>query len=252
MSRFADKVVLVTGATAGIGRATALAFAREGAKLVVTGRNAQAGAALLEELEALGADAEFVAGDAAQEVAAKVWVDAAQRRFGRLDVAVNNAGTEGETGPITGQSNANYERIFDVNVRGMFFALKHQLPALKQAGGGAIVNLSSIAGQIGMPGAALYIASKHAVNGLTRSAALEVARDGIRINAVAPGAVQTEMLERFTGRDAATQAGLAAAHPIGRVGRVEEIAAAVLYLASDEAKFTTGQILPVDGGFTAQ
>jgi NAD(P)-dependent dehydrogenase (short-subunit alcohol dehydrogenase family) len=252
MSRFADKVVLVTGATAGIGRATALAFAREGARLVVTGRNAQAGAALLEELEALGAEAEFVAGDAAQEVVAKVWVDAAQRRFGRLDVAVNNAGIEGETGPITGQSNANYERIFDVNVRGMFFALKHQLPALKQAGGGAIVNLSSIVGQIGMPGAALYIASKHAVNGLTRSAALEVARDGIRVNAVAPGAVQTEMLERFTGRDAQVQAGLAAAHPIGRVGRVDEIAAAVLFLASDEAKFTTGQILPVDGGFTAQ
>ena len=252
MARFKNKIVLVTGATAGIGRATALAFAREGAKLVVTGRNAKAGAELVDELKQLGAEADFVAGDAAQETVAKIWVDAAVKKHGRLDVAVNNAGVEGETGAITDQTGDNYDRIFDVNVRGVFHALKHQIPALQKGGGGAIVNLSSIVGQIGMPGAALYIASKHAVNGLTRSAALEVAKQGIRVNAVAPGAIRTEMFERFTGRDAAAQAGLAAAHPIGRVGEVDEVAAAILYLASDDAKFTTGQILPVDGGFTAQ
>lgn len=252
MARFKNKSVLVTGATAGIGRAIAEGFAREGAKLTVTARNAKAGEALVQHLRQLGAEAEFVAGDAAQESAAKTWVDAAKKRFGKLDIAINNAGVEGDTGPITDQTDANYDQIFDVNVRGVFFALKHQIPALLDAGGGAIVNLSSIAGQIGMAGASLYIASKHAVNGLTRSAALEVAKQGIRVNAVAPGAVQTEMLERFTGHNADYKAGLAAAHPVGRIGNVEEIAAAVLYLASDEAKFTTGQILPVDGGFTAQ
>jgi NAD(P)-dependent dehydrogenase (short-subunit alcohol dehydrogenase family) len=252
MARFKNKSVLVTGATAGIGRAIAEGFAREGAQLIVTGRNAKAGEALVQHLRQLGAEAEFVAGDAAQEGVAKTWVDAARKRFGKLDIAINNAGVEGDTGPITDQTDANYNQIFDVNVRGVFFALKHQIPALLAAGGGAIVNLSSIAGQIGMAGASLYIASKHAVNGLTRSAALEVAKQGIRVNAVAPGAIQTEMLERFTGRNADYKAGLAAMHPVGRVGNVEEVSAAVLYLASDDAKFTTGQILPIDGGFTAQ
>ncbi len=251
MSRFTNKVILVTGGTAGIGRAIAEAFAREGGKLLLTGRGAQAGAETVARLRALGAEAEFLAVDAAQEEAAQAAVATAVQRFGRLDVAVNNAGVEGETGPITAQTAQNYEHIFGVNVRGVFFALKHQIPALAQ-GGGAIVNVSSIVGQIGMPGAALYIASKHAVNGLTRAAALEVAQQGIRINAVAPGVVATAMFQRFTGGNADAQAWLKALHPNGRFAAPEEVAEAVLYLASDAAKHTTGAVLPVDGGYTAQ
>jgi NAD(P)-dependent dehydrogenase (short-subunit alcohol dehydrogenase family) len=251
MNRFANKVVLVTGATAGIGRAAAQAFAREGAKLVVTGRNRAAGESLVAELRAAGSEAEFVAGDAAQEATHQNWVAAAVKRFGRLDVAVNNAGAEGELGPVSAQTEENYNRVFDTNVKGLLFALKHQVPALSQKGG-AIVNVSSIAGSIGMAGASVYVASKHAIEGLTRAVALETARSGIRVNAVAPGAIITEMMQRFTGSNADAQAGLANAHPVGRMGEVSEIAQAMLYLASDDAKFTTGAILAVDGGYTAQ
>jgi NAD(P)-dependent dehydrogenase (short-subunit alcohol dehydrogenase family) len=251
MNRFANKVVLVTGATAGIGRAAAQAFAREGARLVVTGRNRAAGESLVAELRGAGAEAEFVPGDAAQEAAQQGWVDAALKRFGRLDVAVNNAGVEGELGPVSTQTEANYNQVFDTNVKGLLFALKHQVPALSRQGG-AIVNVSSMVGAIGMAGASVYTASKHAVNGLTRAVALETARSGVRVNAVAPGAIATQMLERFTGGSKDAQAGLAAAHPIGRLGQVEEIAQAIVYLAGDDAKFVTGSILAIDGGYTAQ
>lgn len=252
MKRFQDKVVLITGATAGIGRAAAQAFAREGAKLLVTGRNRGAGESLVAELRAQGTEVEFVPGDASLEAVNQGWVEAAVKRFGRLDVAVNNAGTEGELGPISEQTEANYDRVFDINVKGLVFALKHQVPALTRNGGGAIVNVSSIAGSIGMAGASVYAASKHAVNGLTRAVAVETARSGVRVNAVAPGSIATEMLERFTGGSKDVQAGLAGAHPVGRLGRVEEIAQAMLYLASDDARFTTGSVLAVDGGYTAQ
>lgn len=251
MKRFQDKVVLVTGATAGIGRAAAQAFAREGAKLVVTGRNRAASESLVAELRAAGTEAEFVPGDAAQEAAQKGWVEAALKRFGRLDAAVNNAGVEGELGPVSTQTEANYDQVFDTNVKGLLFALKHQVPALTPRGG-AIVNVSSMVGAIGMAGASVYVASKHAVNGLTRAVALETARSGVRVNAVAPGAIATQMLQRFTGGNQDAQAGLAGAHPVGRLGQVEEIAQALLYLASDDAKFVTGSILAIDGGYTAQ
>jgi NAD(P)-dependent dehydrogenase (short-subunit alcohol dehydrogenase family) len=251
MNRFKDKVVLVTGATAGIGRAAAQAFAREGAKLVVTGRNRNTGESLVAELRKQGTEVEFVPGDASQEAAQKNWVEAAIKRFGRLDVAVNNAGAEGELGPVSEQNEANYTKVFDTNVKGLLFALKHQVPALSRQGG-AIVNVSSIVGSIGMAGASVYGASKHAVNGLTRAVALETARSGVRINVVAPGAIYTQMLERFTGGSKDAQAGLAGAHPVGRLGGVEEIAQAMLYLASDDAKFVTGSILAIDGGYTAQ
>jgi NAD(P)-dependent dehydrogenase (short-subunit alcohol dehydrogenase family) len=251
MNRFKDKVVLVTGATAGIGRAAAQAFAREGAKLVVTGRNRNTGESLVAELRKQGTEVEFVPGDASQEAAQKNWVEAAVRHFGRLDVAVNNAGAEGELGPVSEQTEANYTQVFDTNVKGLLFALKHQVPALSRQGG-AIVNVSSIVGSIGMAGASVYGASKHAVNGLTRAVALETARSGVRVNAVAPGAIYTQMLERFTGGSKDAQTGLAGAHPVGRLGGVEEIAQAMLYLASDDAKFVTGSILAIDGGYTAQ
>ncbi len=251
MHNFKDKVVLITGATAGIGRATAEAFAASGAALVVTGRNSAAGEDLVAGLRARGARAIFIAGDVTREEAVISWIAAAHREFGRLDVAINNAGTEGTLGPVTGQTADNFQKVFDTNVKGMLFALKHEIPALAKQGG-AIVNVSSMVGEVGMAGASVYVASKHAVNGLTRSAALETARMGIRVNAVAPGGVVTEMFERFTGGDRQMQAGFADSHPLGRLAQAGEIAQAIAFLASDEARFITGSILAIDGGYTAQ
>ena len=173
------------------------------------------------------------------------------REFGRVDVAVNNAGIEGSLGPIVEQTVENFTRTFDINVKGTLLAMKHEIPVIARQGG-AIVNLSSMVGDVGMAGASVYVASKHAVNGLTRSAALETARTGVRVNAVAPGAVATPMLERFTSGNKGAQAGLANSHPIGRLAQPEEIASAILFLASEEAKFMTGSVLHVDGGYVAQ
>ena len=248
---FESKVVLVTGATTGIGRATAEAFAAAGARLIVTGRTVAAGEQLVGELRARGSQAKFVAGDVASEETVKAWVAAALREFGRLDVAVNNAGVEGALGPLVEQSAENFAHVFDINVKGMLFSMKHEIPAIAQQGG-AIVNVSSVVGDIAMPGASVYAASKHAVNGLTRAAALETARMGIRINAISPGGVVTPMLDRFTGGNKEVQAGLAAAHPAGRLARPQEIASSILFLASDAASFMTGSVVLVDGGYTAQ
>jgi NAD(P)-dependent dehydrogenase (short-subunit alcohol dehydrogenase family) len=249
--RFSGKRVLVTGGTSGIGRAIAAAFLREGAAhVVITGRNAQMGEAAAGALRDSGARVEFIAGDGASEPDVQRWVAAAAGSSGQLDIAVNNAGAEGSLGPVVAQTSENYRQVFDVNVLGVLLAMKHELPAMKD--GGAIVNMSSMVGSIGMAGASVYVASKHAVNGLTRSAALETAKSGIRVNAVAPGAIYTPMMERFTGGDRDAQAGFAAMHPIGRVGQPEEVAQAVLYLASDHARFVTGSILTIDGGYTAQ
>lgn len=246
-------VVLVTGALTGIGRATALAFAREGAKVVVSGRRNAEGEALATELKTAGAaDAAFLRADVRHEAEVQSLVEQTVERFGRLDVAINNAGVEGATGPLAEQGADNYDLIFDTNVRGMLFALKHEMRAMAAQGGGAIVNLSSVAGQIGFAGAALYVASKHAVEGLTKSAALEGAAGGVRVNAVAPGPVQTDMLDRFVGRNEAAKAGMLAANPSGRAGHVDEIAQTIVFLASDKARYLTGQSVAVDGGFTAQ
>ena len=238
-------VVLITGALAGIGRATALAFARQGARLVVSGRDADAGATLRHELEQLGVEAEFVRADV------QALVDRAVARFGRLDVAVNNAGTEGQPGPLTEQSAESYAATFDTNVLGTVLSLKHELRAmLSQGGGGSIVNLSSTMGHRGNANAGLYVASKHAVEGLTRTAALEGAPAGVRVNAVAPGPVDTAMLGRFAGGQE-RKAGLAAGVPLGRLGRVDDIAEVIVFLASAQAGFLTGQVIDVNGGKTA-
>jgi NAD(P)-dependent dehydrogenase (short-subunit alcohol dehydrogenase family) len=243
-------VVLITGALTGIGRATALAFAAEGAKVVVSGRRDDAGAALAAELRARGAEAEFIRADVRHEDEVRHLVDKTVARFGRLDIAVNNAGTEGKPGPVTEQSAESYASTFDTNVLGVLLSMKHELRAMQAQGSGSIVNLSSTMGQRGAPGASLYTASKHAVEGLTKSAALEAAAFGVRVNAVAPGPIETAMLDRFTGSPE-RKAGLVAGVPLKRTGKPEEIADAIVFASSARASFITGQIINVNGGKTA-
>lgn len=245
-------VALVTGALTGIGRATATAFAREGYRIVVSGRREKEGHTLAAELRELGAEAEFVYADVRNEADIRGLVDRSVERFGQLDVAVNNAGTEGELGPLVDQSQANYEATFTVNVLGTLLSLKHEMRVMTQQGSGSIINLSSIAGQVGMAGAAVYVASKHAVEGLTKSAALEGAAAGVRVNAVAPGPVATHMLERFTGGSDEAKAGFLATVPAGRASTPDEIAQTIVFLAGDKARFLTGQSIAVDGGYTAR
>jgi NAD(P)-dependent dehydrogenase (short-subunit alcohol dehydrogenase family) len=243
-------VVLITGALTGIGRATALAFATDGARLVVSGRKEAEGKALVAELRDLGSEAEFVHADVRHEDDVSNLVEKTVARFGRLDVAVNNAGTEGKPGPVTEQTAESYAATFDTNVLGVLLSMKHEMRVMQGQGSGSIVNLSSTMGQRGAPGASLYTASKHAVEGLTKSAALEGAASGIRINAVAPGPVETGMLNRFTGT-AERKAGLVAGVPLKRAGTPAEIADAIVFLSSSKASFITGQIISVNGGKTA-
>ena len=243
-------VVLITGALTGIGRATALAFAREGARVVVSGRRDDAGQALATELRGLGADAEYMRSDVRSEDDVRALVDKTLARFGRLDVAVNNAGTEGKPGPVTEQSADSYAATFDTNVLGTLLSMKHELRVMQAQGRGSIVNISSTYGHEGARGASIYAASKHAVEGLTKSAALEAASFGVRVNAVAPGPTDTGMLDRFTGtteRKTALDSGV----PLGRAGEPEEIAGAIVFLASSKASFVTGHVLTADGGKTA-
>src|SRR6266487_1161167 len=223
-----NKVILITGALTGIGRATAIAFAREGAHVVVCGRHDDAGNALVTELRAVGAKAEYIRADVRHEDDVRSLVDRTIKRFGRLDVAVNNAGTEGKPGPVTEQSAESYAATFDTNVLGTLLSMKHELRVMQAQGHGSIVNLSSTTGSKAAPGASVYTASKHAVEGLTKSAALEAADNGVRVNAVAPGPVETEMLGRFTGT-AENKAGLLSTIPLKRAARPEEVAAAILF-----------------------
>jgi NAD(P)-dependent dehydrogenase (short-subunit alcohol dehydrogenase family) len=244
-------VVLITGALTGIGRATALAFAQEGAQLVVSGRREEEGEKLVAELRKLGAEAEFVRADVRHEAEVRSLVDKTVARFGRLDVAVNNAGTEGTPGPVTAQTAETYAATFDTNVLGTLLSMKHELRIMVAQGHGSIVNVSSTYGRAGAAGASVYVASKHAVEGLTKAAALEVAESGVRVNVVAPGPIETGMLNRFTGT-AENKAALVAGVPVKRVGTPEEIAQTILFVASDKASFITGASIAVDGGKLAR
>ena len=241
-----DKVVLITGALTGIGRATALAFAQEGARIVISGRRDEEGQKLVAELRNLGAEAEFVRSDVRHEDDVRSLVDQTVARFGRLDAAVNNAGTEGPPGPVTEQTADSYAAIFDTNVLGTLLSMKHELRVMLPQGRGSIVNVSSVLGRVGAPGASVYVASKHAVEGLTKAAALEVAETGVRVNAVAPGPIETPMLNRLSAEKKSYFISLV---PAKRVGTPEEIAHAIVFLASDKASFITGASIAVDGGF---
>jgi NAD(P)-dependent dehydrogenase (short-subunit alcohol dehydrogenase family) len=243
-------VVLVTGALSGIGRATALAFAREKARLVISGRRAEEGEKLAEELRAFGAEAEFVKADVRFEDEIRALVDHATARFGRLDIAVNSAGYEGEPTPIVEQTVDRYSAVFDANVLGTLLAMKHELRAMSIQGSGSIVNISSTMGIRGASRNSIYAASKHAVEGLTKSAALEAAAFGIRVNAVAPGPIQTDMLDRITGTEQGKTTMLATV-PLKRAGTPAEIADAIVFVASRTASFMTGEVLRVNGGRTA-
>ncbi|HEX3403285.1 MAG TPA: glucose 1-dehydrogenase [Acetobacteraceae bacterium] len=243
-------VVLITGALTGIGRATALAFAREGATVVVSGRREAEGKALESELHSLGAEAAFVLADVRHEDDVRSLVEQTAERFGRLDVAVNNAGTEGQSGPLTEQTSDSYAAMFDTNVLGTFLSLKHELRTMQPQGSGSIINVSSTMGERGAANLALYAASKHAVEGLTKSAALEAAAFGVRVNAVAPGPTETAMLDRLTGTPE-RKAAFYAAVPLRRGAKPEEIADAIVFLASGKASFMTGQIVRINGGKTA-
>ena len=243
-------IVLITGALTGIGRAAAVAFAREGNRIVVSGRHEEVGHALAKELRALGAEAEFIRADVRHDDEVRDLVDQTVDRFGRLDAAVNTAGTEGRPGPVTEQSADLYAATFDTNVLGTLLSMKHELRVMVAQGNGSIINISSTYGHLGARGASVYAASKHAVEGLTKSAALEAAGSGVRVNAVAPGPIDTAMLDRFTG-SAERKAGLVAGVPLQRVGEPDEIANAIVFLASGRSSFTTGQVLFVDGGKSA-
>jgi NAD(P)-dependent dehydrogenase (short-subunit alcohol dehydrogenase family) len=245
-----NSVVLITGALTGIGRAAAIAFAKKGAKVVVAGRHDEVGKALAQELRSLGTEAEFINADVRKEEDVRNLVDKTVARFGRLDVAVNNAATEGRVGPITDQTAESFAATFDTNVLGVVLSMKHEVRAMQAQGSGNIVNISSTYGHEGAAFASIYVGAKHAVEGITKSVALEVAKSGIRVNAVAPGPTDTSMLTRFTGT-AENKAALATEVPLGRLGLSEEVADGIVFMGSDEAKFITGHVLNVDGGHTA-
>jgi NAD(P)-dependent dehydrogenase (short-subunit alcohol dehydrogenase family) len=250
-AELAGKVALVTGGTSGIGRDTAVLFAKEGAKVVVTGRREAEGKETLEMMRAAGGDGLFLKGDVAKAAEVEMMVQKAVDKFGRLDIAFNNAGIEGAWIPIVEQSEEDWDRVIDINLKGTWLCLKYEIRQMvKQGGGGAIVNMSSVAGWIGSAGAATYCASKHGVLGLTKAAALENAKDGIRVNAVCPAVIETAMAERAFG-DPAVNKFVLSQHALGRFGKPKEISEAVLWMCSERSSFMTGQSLILDGGFLA-
>lgn len=249
---FTGKVALVTGAGSGIGRASALAFGREGAAVVVADVNEEGGQQTVDRIHDTGGDATFVRTDVADAGEVEALIAQTLATYDRLDYAHNNAGVSGPLGPLTADYPEDaWERVIATNLKGVWLCLKYELPALLQSGGGAIVNTASVAGLVGSAGLSAYVASKHGVVGLTKTAALEYAQRGIRINAVCPGLIHTGMTAAGL-TDAQAERRLAAGHPLNRIGQPEEVAAAVVWLCSDAASFVTGHALPVDGGFVAR
>lgn len=246
------RVAIVTGGAAGIGLATALAFARRGAAVVIADRPVSAGERTASGLRDEGHQALFIPTDVARGDDVAHMVAAPLDTFGRLDWAFNNAGIEGPSVPLTEVAEDDWDRVMEVNLKGVWLCMRDEIPAMRASGGGAIVNCASIAGLVGFPGAAAYVASKHGVVGLTRTAALENAASGIRVNAICPGIIHTAMIDRYTHGDRGIEAQLAAGEPVGRMGTPEEVADAAVWLCSSEAGFITGIALPVDGGWTAQ
>ncbi|MBI3304079.1 MAG: SDR family oxidoreductase [Deltaproteobacteria bacterium] len=250
--RVDGKIALVTGGGSGIGRATALAFAREGAKVVVADVVIEGGEETVRLIKAAAGEAAFVKADMAKAVEAEAMVNKAVATYGRLDCAHNNAGIEGAMGTTADYTEENWERVIRVNLTGVWLCMKYEISQMLKQGGGAIVNTASDAGLLGVPQMPAYVASKHGVVGLTKTAALEYAKSGIRVNAVCPGVIQTPMVERVTSRRPGMVERMVAAEPIGRMGRPEEIAEAVVWLCSDAASFVTGHAMAVDGGAVAQ
>jgi NAD(P)-dependent dehydrogenase (short-subunit alcohol dehydrogenase family) len=245
-----NPVVLITGALTGIGRAAAIIFAQEGAHIVVSGRRDKQGQELVAELQGLGAEAIFVRTDVREDEEVRNLVDQTVKRFGRLDIAVNNAGTEGTPGPVTEQTAETYSATFDTNVLGTLLSMKHELRVMLPQRSGSIVNISSAYGSVGAAGASVYVASKHAIEGLTKSAALEVAGTGVRVNVVAPGTTDTGMLTRFTSTDE-NKSALVSTVPVKRLAKPDEIAHVIAFVASVNASYMTGASIPVDGGMIA-
>ena len=251
-STLENKVALVTGGSSGIGRATAIAFARQGARVVVADRDAERGEQLAASIVTDGGEAFFVAADVTQSADVEAMVAAAIERYGALDCAFNNAGIEGVVGvPIHQAQEADWDRVIDINLKGVWLCLRHEIRAMREHGGGAIVNTASVAGLVGGTFGASYFASKHGVVGLSKAAAVENGTAGIRVNAVCPGVIKTEMADRLLDNDSRREQLVIAQHPIGRLGTAEEVAEMVVWLCSDAASFVTGQAMAVDGGFVA-
>ncbi|MDI6900906.1 MAG: SDR family oxidoreductase [Anaerosomatales bacterium] len=252
MADLTGKVALVTGAASGIGRESALAFARAGAKVVVSDVMVEGGEETVAMIRDGGGDAIFVQCDVSREDDVKALVARTVEAYGRLDCAHNNAGIEGMAGPCVECTEENWDRTLGINLKGVWWCAKYEIPEMLKVGGGAIVNTASVAGLVGFAGIPAYTASKHGVVGLTKAIALDYATQNIRCNAVCPGVIHTPMIERFTGGDPEALKGMEAMEPVGRLGKPSEIADAVVYLCSDEASFITGAALPVDGAFVAQ
>lgn len=256
MGIVSGKVALVTGSGAGIGRAAALKFAEEGAKVIVSDISQSGGEETVSLIGAAGGDAAFVKADISNLDEVSALVAEAVRVFGRLDCACNNAGVEGKIAPLADQSIEDFDRVLSINLRGTFLCLQGEIRQMLTNGGGAIVNLASVAGLIGFPGLSPYVATKHAVNGLTKNAALEYGKDGIRVNSICPGGIDTRMLdslaEQSTGGALSSREMMDPLHPIGRIGRPEEVAELIVWLCSPRASFVTGTNVPIDGGYVAQ